>query len=126
MIRILLLLLILGSMTAGGWYTWDKVDFVRNIIENKLLAKEFRTLELRYSADQIIQNHREELLKDDHYSLLDPELLFHPYLLMEVKYSKPNNLTGEGILLWGLIDGEMVLDTQTWEKTHGFEDCLLA
>lgn len=113
-------------MTAGGWYTWDKVDFVRNIIETKVLVGEFRTLEVRYSAEQIIQNHREELLKDDKYSLLEPQLLFYPYLLMDVKYSKPNDLTGEGILLWGLTDGEMVLDSQTWEKTHGFEDCLLA
>lgn len=126
MIRILLILLLLAGITTGGWYSWDKIAFVRELVEDKFSIKEFQTLELRYTAEQIIENHRSELLKDRNYSLLEPQLEFHPYLLMEVKYTKANHLTGEGILLWGLRDGEMVLDTHTWERTHGFEDCLIA
>ncbi|MCB1082580.1 MAG: hypothetical protein KDK63_05490, partial [Chlamydiia bacterium] len=55
-----------------------------------------------------------------------PSLRFHPYLLMEVKFTTPSQQTEEGIILWDLIDGEMVLDTRTWEKTHGFADCINA
>jgi hypothetical protein len=28
------------------------------------------------------------------------------------------------VILWGLVDGEMVINTSTWEKTHGFTDCI--
>jgi hypothetical protein len=28
------------------------------------------------------------------------------------------------MILWGLVDGEMVINTGTWEKTHGFTDCI--
>jgi len=118
--------LILVSVSVAGWYTWDKVDVVRNFIEEKVSGNDFQTLEIRYSSDEIIQNHRDELLKDSSYTLIEPKLLFYPYLLMEVKYTKSSGVTGEGTLLWGLSDGEMVLDTHSWEKTHGFEDCLLA
>jgi hypothetical protein len=43
---------------------------------------------------------------------------------MEVKYTTPENKTREGVLLWGLEDGEMVLNTETWERSHGFYDAL--
>jgi hypothetical protein len=43
---------------------------------------------------------------------------------MEVKYTNHENQTGEGLILWDLLDGEMVLNTNHWEKTHGFADCI--
>ena len=45
---------------------------------------------------------------------------------MEVKFTNKNCKTEEGIILWDLIDGEMVIDTRRWEKTHGFSDCINA
>ena len=45
---------------------------------------------------------------------------------MEVKYSLSQNKTQESLVLWDLCDGEMVLETKAWEKTHGFGDCITA
>lgn len=120
------LLIFIATLAASGYVAWDKFPSFRNAIEKNIKIGEFQTLEIRYSAEDILRKHKDALIKDGNYTLLKPDLLFYPYLLMEVKYSKPNCSTGEGILLWGLDDGEMVLDTQTWEKSHGFQDCLLS
>jgi hypothetical protein len=87
-------------------------------------AGTFQTLEVRYSAEAIMEAHRKELLKDGDHVYLSPKLKFVPYLLMEVKYNRTQDKTGEGVILWGLVDGEMVINTSTWEKTHGFTDCI--
>ncbi len=109
---------------VGSFWAWNSVPKFRSRIENLIHSGSFQTLEVRYSADQIMEAHRRELLKDSDHIFLDPTLKFIPYLLMEVKYSRPQDKTGEGMILWGLTDGEMVINTGTWEKTHGFTDCL--
>jgi hypothetical protein len=86
----------------------------------------FHTLEVRYNANQIMDKHRRNLLKDSRHRFLDPVLEFYPYLMMEVKYTSPDDKTHESVILWDLIDGEMVISTKDWEKTHGFGDCILA
>jgi hypothetical protein len=45
---------------------------------------------------------------------------------MEVKYCPSPRRTQESVILWDLSDGEMVLETRGWEKTHGFGDCIRA
>jgi hypothetical protein len=81
-------------------------------------------LEVRYSAETIMEAHRKELLKGSDHVFLEPTLKFVPYLLMDVKYIRNSEKTGEGVILWGLVDGEMVINTATWEVTHGFTDCI--
>jgi hypothetical protein len=124
--RIGIFLLTLCILGGGGWYAWKHGAQIHQFVQQGLPYSEFRTLEIRYSADEIMQLHKNELLKNKNYSFLEPRLLFYPYLLMEVKYSKEGGATNEGSLLWGLHDGEMVTHTASWEKTHGFEDCLAA
>jgi hypothetical protein len=123
LITILVVALLVGW---GGYYAFKHSEPIRQFAHNALPSGEFRTLEIRYSAEEIMQSHKNELLKNSSYSFLEPKLLFYPYLMMDVKYAKGRGATGEGILLWGLNDGEMVIHTGTWEKTHGFEDCLAA
>jgi len=119
-------LLFIGLLGFGGWYAWNHFAPLQKFLQNpQYFSTERRTLEIRYSSEEIMNAHQRELLKGRGYTFLEPRLLFTPYLLMEVKFAQ-NEETREGILLWGLADGEMVLDTSTWEKTHGFEDCLLA
>ncbi len=125
MLRTLISLITLSSAAYGGWYAWNNVPFVKEIISSRIPIAEFKTLEIRYSAEEIMQSHKQELLKNNGYSFLEPKLLFYPYLLMDVKYAKTLGSTVEGILLWGLSDAEMVIQTTSWEKTHGFEDCLV-
>ena len=108
------------------FWSWINFPGLKNRALDFLHSKHLKTLEVRYSAEAIMEAHRRELLKDTEHTFLEPSLKFHPYLLMEVKYSRSIDRTGEGIILWSLVDGEMVINTNLWEKTHGFSDCIRA
>jgi hypothetical protein len=123
MMRITGILVALCLLASGGWYLWQRTDHTA-FTDPTLAMGEFRTLEIRHTAEEVMQTQKAYLLKQASYTFLEPKLLFYPYLCMDVKYAKAQGETGEGTLLWGLEDGEMVIHTGTWEKTHGFEDCL--
>ena len=125
-IRFFFTVLFLASLAIGGWFIWDCFPMLQDLIEDRVHSRTFRTLEIRYSADEIMRRHKNELIRGKGYSFLDPKLTFYPYLMMEMKFSRDQIFTEEGVLLWGLYDGEMVVDTGSWERSHGFEDCLLA
>ena len=88
--------------------------------------KEVTTFEASFSCDQIVAANQQRLLSNDQYSLGTTAIELYPYLYMEVKYLQRDKTTSEGVVLWSLEDGEMVLDTDLWQTTHGFQDCLLA
>lgn len=123
--RKLFSLVVLGLLGFGGFWLWENnpqlVDTVAQYIENG----DVLTLEARYTPEQIMEAHKFELLFDKRHSFKEPSLKFHPYLLIEAKYTDRVGKPKEGVVLWSLVDGEMVLDTDTWEKTHGFYDALL-
>jgi hypothetical protein len=114
------------AIAGGLWYLWETNPGLHDLFSQYVENGEILTLEARYTPEQIMNSHRNELITDNSYEYQSPELKFHPYVLMEVKYTQPDRKTKEGVILWSLVDGEMVLDTQTWEKTHGFEDAILA
>jgi hypothetical protein len=124
--RSIIFLLGLVVMGLGGFWSWTYLPGFRSKVEDYLSVGSFQTLEVRYSAEHLMEAHRSELLKDNEHIYLNPVLKFVPYLLMEVKYTRAYDKTGEGIILWSLVDGEMVINTGTWEKTHGFTDCIEA
>lgn len=126
MFRLLSTLIVLTGLVAGGWWVWNHVPIVRQFIGDYVDRGEFLTLESRFSSDQVMEQHRKELLRDEDHLFRRPQLLFSPYAMMEVKYSDSKKTTREGVMLWSLEDGEMVIDTGSWEKTHGFQDCLNA
>ncbi len=114
---------------SGGlllFWSWLHYSDARNWLLDRLNIGKFQTLEARFSPEWIMEKHKKELLKDKYHSFLEPTVEFHPYLLMEVKYTRSQQKTCEGLILWSLIDGEMVLNASSWEKTHGFMDCILA
>jgi hypothetical protein len=122
--RRLLIICIFFIFCSGAYLSLNRVPEVRSKIEELLSGSTFQTLEVRYSAESIMEAHRKELLKDTDHVFVEPSLKFIPYLLMDVKYTRSQEKTGEGAILWGLVDGEMVINTSTWEKTHGFTDCI--
>lgn len=122
--RSIILLFTYFILGLGAILSWAYVPSVRSKFEDLLSSGTFQTLEVRYSAEAIMDAHRKDLLKDGEHVYLEPILKFVPYLLMEVKYNRSREKTGEGVILWGLCDGEMVISTNTWEKTHGFTDCI--
>lgn len=113
------------ALIMGGWWFWqsdtfsDWKDRAFQYIDNRDIV----TLESRFLPEQILDAHRQELLGDDKRTLQHTLLKYYPYLLLDVKYTDDQK-TREGVLLWGLQDGEMVLNTETWETTRGFRDCL--
>lgn len=112
------------ALAGSGTWAWFYMPQFRAAVEMAMSSATFQTLEVRYSAESIMESHRKELLKDSDHVFLEPVLKFVPYLLMEVKYNRSYDKTGEGVILWGLVDGEMVINTSNWEKTHGFTDCI--
>ncbi len=113
-------------LIAAGYFAWQ-TPTVRNMVENSLQSGDFLTLEARYSAQDIMEANHERLLGlDGTRSFQQPRVQYHPYILLDVKYSMDGKITEEGVVLWGLNDAEMVLDTASWKRTHGFEDCLNA
>lgn len=122
--RSVLFFLMCLVLVGGGYWTWNYQPKVRSKVEDLLSSATFQTLEVRYSAETIMDAHRKELLKDADHVFLEPTLKFVPYLLLDVKYARSYDKTGEGVILWGLVDAEMVINTGTWERSHGFADCI--
>jgi len=116
---------LLGVGYGLFWFSQNNPD-VKGKVEEIFDVGHFHTLEVRFSANQIMELHRRELLKDSRHRYLDPVLEFYPYVLMEVKYTLLDDRTHESVVLWDLNDGEMVINTKDWEKTHGFGDCIHA
>lgn len=124
--RYLFIFSLLAALGYGAWQWYNgKIDPLK-VVQQTLDTGNFPTLEIRYSAEQIMEVHRRELIKDTQHKYLTPELKFYPYLLMEVKFTSAKQKTKEGVLLWDLVDGERVIDTSDWKKTHGFGDCIKA
>ena len=122
--KIISTFLTIAAIVAGAWWLWHNNAPFRNFLAEYVDNGEFLTLEARYTPEQIMDTHRVELLGDDLHSFEAPELKFHPYLLLEVKYTQSDKKSREGVILWGLVDGEMVINTENWDKTHGFEDAI--
>lgn len=128
MIRRAMILSVFALIGFGGWLAWNNLTQVRDVIGKYVENGELLTLEARYSPQQIMEKNRKELLGSGagQRSFQEPSIKYHPYLLIEAKYTQSDRKTREGIVLWGLLDGEIVLDTDTWEKTHGFADAINA
>jgi hypothetical protein len=124
--RRIIFIITAASALGVGWWLYNNHEHALGIVQQYVENGEFVTLEARYSPEQIMEAHRGELLVSAQHTFGDYGLKFHPYLMMEVKYAQPDKKPREGVLFWSLVDGEMVLNADTWEKTHGFEDAITA
>ncbi|WP_181679011.1 hypothetical protein [Candidatus Protochlamydia amoebophila] len=120
------LIILLIAASVGGWWAWENSTLVADW-KDRLLHyvdnQDISTLESKYSPEQIINTHRQELVDSDRKTLQEPIQKYYPYLLLDVKYTEDQR-PREGVVLWGLTNGEIVLNSDTWETTHGFKDCL--
>jgi len=124
--RKLPLILTTAALLAGAAWYFNSTDHIAGLVQQYVENGEFITLKARYTPEQIMEVNRKDLLVDNQHSYQDSGLKFHPYVLMEIKYTQPDKKSREGMMLWSLVDGEMVTNTETWEKTHGFEDAINA
>lgn len=98
-------------------------DAIATYVENgDILA-----LEARYSPEQIMEANKAALLGGSPRTYQQGVLEYLPYLLLEVKYPMgERGETRESSLLWGMHDGEILLDTESWEVSHGYGDAIQA
>ena len=52
--RFISLLVILASLAVGGYWTWGNVPEVRGLVHDLLSLGKFQTLEVRHSAESIM------------------------------------------------------------------------
>ncbi len=126
LIRFFFTLIVLATLCVGVFWLFDTYpDFKEKVLE-KLPKPSCIAFEKRFSSEQILDNERFSLLSHQKLKQSQITLKFYPLLLMEVKFTSPDHSTHEGVILWDLIDGEMVIDADSWKKTHGFADCIQA
>lgn len=99
------------------WTVWHHLDYVEN--------GDFLTLEARYTPDEILDAQRTRLLGGSARSFKNVSIKYHPYLMLEVKYLSPDKQSREGNVLWSLYDGEILLNSETGDRTHGYHDAIV-
>jgi len=123
--RKLTIILSAAALLAGAALYFSQ-EHVTGIVQQYVENGEMTTLKAKYTADQIMESNRKELLVDSQHTYREAGLKYHPYALMEVKYTQSDKKPREGMILWSLVDGEIVINTESWDKTHGFEDAINA
>lgn len=123
--RLIYTLITLAIGGYGLFWASEHHPFFKQKIEELMDFRSIVALETRFDAQQVMEAHQKKLFHEKGSRFLTPELKFYPFLLLEVKYSVKNK-TKEGVILWDLFDGEMIVNSKHWEKTHGFADCILA
>lgn len=126
MFRFLSTLITVGTLGYGAWWINDTQPHLKDRVLGQIHFGSIDTFEPRFTSKQIITKERLSLPKEEDPSTLAPMLEFHPYLLMRVKFVNQARETEEGVILWDLNEGEMVLNTKHWETTHFFADCINA
>lgn len=124
--RMLYTLLTLAAGGYGLFWLTEKNPDLKQKAEEWLDFRSTTAFTIHFDSAQVIDLHQKKLLKEKGSRCLQPELKFQPYLLIEAKYLDQKKRTKESLMLWDLSDGEMVLNAKTWDKTHGFADCILS
>jgi hypothetical protein len=117
---------LLGLATIAFGFYWLVSDDFSDTFHSYVTNGDLLTLETRYTPEEIMDEQRNALIGHTQRVFQEPSFVFHPYLLCGVKYSDHNGKTRYGTILWSLVDGEMVINGDTWEKTRGFEDAIKA
>lgn len=124
--RPLVTLFFIAAAGLGAYAFWEANPNMRSAIGQYVDNGEIKTFEVRYSPEKVLELYGRDLLNDGERTFQKADLKFLPHALFDVKYSSTDRKTKEGVLLWSLVNGEMVIDCDRWETTHGFEDAINA
>jgi hypothetical protein len=124
--RLINSLLMAVLLVVCGLFLWIYNDSVVETIDSWTRGKndEIITLEARYSPLQILSLIKKKHVEDENLTSANPSLFFRPYLMMHVKFPGNDGKIQSGVLLWSLVDGEAVINGDTWEMTNGFSDTI--
>ena len=122
--RRIFLLLLLAGFGYAGYVVWEQKDALVGSLDVWHSQEPVHTFELACMPESIMQKHQKELLRTSEHSFGKAYVTFSPLLLMHIKYAQEGRQTIEATSIWDLMTAEMILDTHTFETTHGFEDCI--
>jgi hypothetical protein len=116
------LLLVFAALGCAGYYGY----LHRNEVEEFLPSTEdtIDTFENAVSPEEVLSRHAKSLLPTKQHVIGSTTLIFCPHLFLQIKYSPDGRTTIGSSMLWNLIDGELVVDTNSFDETQGFSDCL--
>lgn len=106
------------------WALWIYFEPISSTVNAYVENGDFVTLEARYTPEEILEAQRSSLLGGNARSYKGISTKYLPYLLLEVKYAGSDKKTREGIVLWSLFDGEILLNTENGQRTHGYFDAI--
>lgn len=116
-------MLFLASVGIGGFWAYQHIEAFKTLALPSDHDETIETFETVCLADEILAKQT-RLLPSKHHSFGPVTLFFSPHLLIQGKYSIDNRSSQSASMLWDLTDGELVLDTNGFEHTQGFADCL--
>ncbi len=115
---------VLALVVAGGIWALEERPDISQYLDFGLTESPVQTFEVAYTPETIMQKHKQDLLRTSEHSFGEPYMQFSPLLLLHVKFTPNQKQTEEADCLWDQTTAEMILDTSTFETTHGFEDCV--
>jgi hypothetical protein len=120
-------ILLIAAVASAAWWGIQNNPNMQTVVEQYIDNGDIVTFEARYTPEKLMELQSRELLGDGgERTFQRADMKFHPYVMLDVKYNSSDKRTREGILLWSLVDGEMITDCTSWEQTHGFEDAINA
>lgn len=106
------------------WAFWIYFEPISSTVNAYIENGDFITLEARYSPEEILEAQKTTLLGSNARTYKGLYTKYLPYLLLEVKYTGQDKKTREGAVLWSLFDGEILLNTESGQRTHGYFDAI--
>jgi hypothetical protein len=121
-------LLSLGFFVALGvgiFWCYQHFDRLQNVAPSFDHEGVIETFETVYLPDEVMVKHA-HLLPTKQHSFGTATLFFSPHLLIQGKYSPDGRSSQPASMIWDLTVGELILDTNGFDHTQGFADCLMS
>ncbi len=112
----------LALLISGGFFALEYHPEWKTTITS-LLDSPVQSLTPKYDIQHAL-NMLEPTLRSQQYILAQQTKTEHlPLAILSVKYPFQET-TKEGIEIWDLVCGEMILHADVWDQSHGLSECL--
>ncbi len=125
-VSLLIKLLAILLVASGTYFLYmHQRAWLHEFISQADAEESITCFEATIIPEDLQKKSAKTLLKNEKYSWGESHFIYLPCLLVDAKYSQEQQRsTQSGKMLWDLSAGELILDTNTFAKTAGFEDCL--
>lgn len=114
--------MLIGFAAFWGYQHRERLEYMMHSKDNEDTIETFETA---LQPEELLAKQSRLLLTPQH-SFGPVSLIFAPHLLLNVKYSPDGKSSKASTALWDLTDGELVLNTNSFEHSQGFADCLVS